>query len=181
VKRLLGPLLVVAGLGYPFAVYYGLDRLPPQAFALLLGALWLARVAFADRRPGSRWLNAAGLGFCALLGLSHTPALLRWYPVLLSLMLLAVFGLSLKYGPPLVERLARLREPQLPAHAVRYTRQVTAVWAGFFLFNALVAAALTLWAPLAWWALYNGLIAYALMGLLFAGEWLLRQRVRAAG
>ena len=47
----------------------------------------------------------------------------------------ALFGLSLKFGPPLVERLARLQEPELPEHAVRYTRQVTAVWAGFFLAN----------------------------------------------
>jgi len=29
------------------------------------------------------------------------------------------------------------------------------------------------------WALYNGLISYGLMGLLFAGEWLVRRRVRA--
>ena len=43
---------------------------------------------------------------------------------------------------------------------------------------ALVAAGLALWAPLAWWTLYNGLIAYLLMGLLFAAEWLVRQRVR---
>ena len=96
-------------------------------------------------------------------------------------MLLVLFGLSLKFGPPLVERLARLQEPELPEHAVRYTRQVTAVWAGFFLANGLVVTALTLWAPLSWWTLYTGLIAYALMGLLFAAEWLIRQRVRRHG
>ena len=92
-----------------------------------------------------------------------------------------LFGLSLKFGPPLVERLARLQEPELPEHAVRYTRQVTVVWAGFFLANGLVVTALTLWAPLSWWTLYTGLIAYALMGLLFAAEWLIRQRVRRHG
>jgi uncharacterized membrane protein len=46
--------------------------------------------------------------------------------------------------------------------------------------NGLMAAALTLWAPLTWWALYTGLISYGLMGLLFAGEWLVRRRVRGA-
>ena len=44
--------------------------------------------------------------------------------------------------------------------------------------NGLIAASLTLWAPLSWWTLYNGLIAYGLMGLLFAIEWLIRQKVR---
>jgi uncharacterized membrane protein len=41
-----------------------------------------------------------------------------------------------------------------------------------------MSAALTLWAPLSWWTLYNGLIAYFIMGILFAGEWLLRRRLR---
>ncbi|MBS7662292.1 hypothetical protein I0D00_10130 [Pseudomonas lalucatii] len=176
--RLIGLLLVIAGLAYPFAVYFGIERLPPQAFAALLGGLWLGRLLLGEQRPGSRWMALAALAFCLLLGLAGEPALLRWYPVLLSALLLGLFGLSLRFGPPLVERLARLREPQLPEVAVGYTRKVTQVWALFFLANGLVAAALTLWAPLAWWTLYNGLIAYALMGLLFAGEWLLRQRVR---
>ncbi len=74
--------------------------------------------------------------------------------------------------------LARLREPVLPEIAIVYTRQVTKVWCLFFMLNGLVAASLTLWAPLSWWTLYNGLIAYALMGLLFFIEWLIRQKVR---
>lgn len=177
--RLFGLLLVVAGLLYPFAVYYGMEHLSPRLFALLLGGLWLVRALSQHRQPGSRWMAAAALGFCVLLGVSGEAALLRWYPVLLSALLLSVFGLSLKFGPPLVERLARIREPELPEVAVHYTRTVTQVWAVFFLFNGLVTAALTLWAPLSWWALYTGLISYGLIGLLFAGEWLVRQRVRA--
>ena len=179
--RLFGLLLVVAGLLYPFAVYYGMEHLSPRLFAALLGGLWLARAISQRGQPGSRWMAGAALAFCALLGLAGEPALLRWYPVLLNLMLLVLFSLSLKFGPPLVERLARLQELELPEHAVRYTRQVTAVWAGFFLANGLVVTALTLWAPLSWWTLYTGLIAYALMGLLFAAEWLIRQRVRRHG
>jgi len=178
-NRLFGLGLLLAGLLYPFAVYFGREQLSARFFALLLGALWLARALSTPRQPGSRWISAAALGFCLLLGLADQPVLLRWYPVLVNLLLLGLFGLSLRFGPPLVERLARVREPELPAVAIHYTRQVTKVWAAFFLLNALLAAALTLWAPLAWWALYTGVIAYGLMGLLFAGEWLVRQRVRA--
>jgi len=132
----------------------------------------------AGAGPGSVLTAVVALGFCLLLGLFNSPLLLRWYPVLVSGFMLSLFGLSLIYGPPVIERLARLSEPDLPEIAVRYTRQVTQVWSLFFLCNGLLAAALTLWAPLSWWTLYNGLIAYGLMGLLFAGEWLLRQRVR---
>ncbi|WP_271104187.1 hypothetical protein [Pseudomonas tohonis] len=177
-NRLIGLLLVLAGLGYPFAVYYGMEHLSPRLFALLLGGLWLARSLSAAQRPGNRWTAVAALGFCLLLGLVNQADLLRWYPVLMSAVLLGLFGTSLFHGTPLVERMARLREPELPDVAVRYTRRVTAVWAGFFLANGLVAAGLTLWAPLSWWTLYTGFIAYLLMGLLFAGEWLVRQRVR---
>ena len=42
-----------------------------------------------------------------------------------------------------------------------------------------LALATALWASDKTWALYNGLIAYLLMGALFAGEWLVRGRVRA--
>ena len=42
--------------------------------------------------------------------------------------------------------------------------------------SALVTA---LWMSDRAWALYNGLIAYVLIGLLFGAEWLVRQRVKA--
>ncbi len=179
-SRLLGLLLVIAGVLYPFAVYFGIEHLSPRLFAVLLACLWLGRLLLGEKRPGQTLSSVVALSFCALLWFSNEPMLLRWYPVLISAMLLSLFSLSLKYGPPLVERLARLREPELPAVAVRYTRSVTQVWALFFLCNGLVAASLTLWAPLSWWTLYNGLISYVLVGLLFSIEWLIRQRVRRA-
>ena len=177
-SRLIGLGLLLAGLLYPFAVYFGMAHFSPWQFALLLGGLWLARALTGQRRPGSLWMAVVALAFCALLALFNSPALLRWYPVLISGFMLSLFGLSLKFGPPMIERLARLREPVLPDIAIHYTRQVTKVWCLFFLLNGLVAAGLTLWAPLSWWTLYNGLIAYGLMGLLFAIEWLIRQQVR---
>lgn len=177
-KRLVCLGLLLAGVLYPFAVHYGLGHFAPWQFALLLGGLWLARALSAPQRPDGLWMALAALGFCALLALSDSAQLLRWYPVLISSFMLALFGTSLMQGMPMAERLARLREPELPPAAVRYTRRVTQAWCLFFLVNGLIAAGLTLWAPLAWWTLYNGLIAYAAMGLLFAVEWLIRQRVR---
>jgi len=176
--RLIGLGLLLAGLLYPFAVYFGMEHFAPWQFGLLLGSLWLARALLVKGQPGSRWMAATAIVFCVLLALFDSPLLLRWYPVLISAFMLGLFVLSLKYGPPMIERLARLREPQLPEKAVVYTRQVTVVWCVFFLCNGLLAAALTLWAPLSWWMLYTGLISYGLMGLLFAIEWLIRQRVR---
>jgi uncharacterized membrane protein len=177
-NRLVGLILVLAGVLYPFAVYFGMGHFSPWQFALLLGTLWAARALTGERRSGSLGMALVAIGFCLVLAIVDSPVLLRWYPVLISGFMLSLFGLSLLHGMPLVERLARLTDPVLPDRAIPYTRRVTEVWCGFFLLNGMIAAGLTLWAPLSWWALYTGLIAYGLMGILFAGEWLLRQRVR---
>ena len=177
-SRLIGLGLLLAGLLYPFAVYFGMEHFAPWQFGLLLGCLWLGRALTGERRAANLCMAVAAIGFCLLLAAFDNPRLLRWYPVLISACLLALFSLSLRYGMPVAERLARLREPELPPVAVAYTRKVTQAWSLFFLANGLMAAALTLWAPLSWWTLYNGLLAYGLMGLLFAAEWLIRQRVR---
>jgi uncharacterized membrane protein len=90
--------------------------------------------------------------------------------------MLLLFGLSLKFPPSMIERFARLREPNLPLAGVHYTRRVTQVWCAFFVANGTVAVWTALYASRDVWAIYNGLIAYLLMGALFAGEWLLRRR-----
>ena len=74
--------------------------------------------------------------------------------------------------------MARGRGPALPPFVVVYTRRVTQAWCLFFLCNGGIALATALWAPEAIWSLYTGIISYVLMGLLFAGEYLVRIRVR---
>jgi uncharacterized membrane protein len=95
-------------------------------------------------------------------------------------LLLAVFVASLVHPPSAIERVARLQDPDLPEYAVAYTRRVTQVWCGFFLGNGLVALYTAIHSPLEIWTLYNGLIAYLLMGIVFAAEYAVRLRVRAA-
>ena len=74
-------------------------------------------------------------------------------------------------------RFARMQEKDgLSDAQVAHCRQVTWVWVGFFALNASIAAVLA--SNEAWvsaWATYNGGIAYALMGVLFAGEYVVRQ------
>jgi uncharacterized membrane protein len=178
-RKLTSILLPVIGLLYPFLVYFGMEHVDTPMFALILGAVWLIRAPGLLKQPGGRWMVGAALAYCVILAFSGEATLLRWYPALISVLLLSVFAFSLRFGPPIVERIARLREPDLPDAAIPYTRNVTWVWVGFFVFNALTSSVLTLWAPLSWWTLYNGLIVYLIMGVLFAGEWLLRQRLRA--
>ena len=169
-------LLTVA---YPLLVYLAMGRFEPRWMALLLFALALLR-ALTSRQP--LWMAAAaGAGVLALLTTLLNQALpLKLYPLLVNVVMLLVFATSLRFGPPVVERLARLQEPDLPSFAVAYTRKVTQVWCGFFVLNGGLALVTALWASDRTWALYNGLLAYVMMAVLFAGEWLVRRRVKAA-
>ncbi len=89
-----------------------------------------------------------------------------------------MFGYSLYKPPSFVERIARLREPDLPPQAVRYTRRVTFVWCIYFVVNASLATGIALWGSDRAWALYSGAVSYVLAGLLFAVEFLVRQYLR---
>jgi uncharacterized membrane protein len=120
-------------------------------------------------------LLIALLGLFALIGKDNLPLL--YYPVLINLMMLCLFAASLWQKETLIERLARRLEPDLPESGVRYTRRVTQVWCLFFLLNGLIAW-WSIGAGEAVWALYNGCIAYLLMALMFAGEWMIRRHVR---
>ena len=174
---LLAALLLGVSLAYPVVEYLALGHVSPRWIALLLVALALARAAVTRE---SFWLAAAAVAtvLAAASFLSERWGPLKLYPALVNAVLLGLFGISLWRGPSVVERLARLREPDFPPAAVAYTRRVTQVWCAFFVVNGLVAAATALWASAAVWALYNGLLSYIAMGLLMGGEWLVRRRVR---
>lgn len=148
---------------------------------------WLAGVlllAAAARLPAlrlnrvARWSVGGAMLLVGAAIWSNLLLPLKLYPVLVNAGFLAAFGYSLMVPPSMVERLARLREPDLPPAAVRYTRRVTQVWCGFFIFNGAAALATALWASDALWSLYTGVISYALMGMLFGAEFLLRLRFK---
>lgn len=177
-RKLSDLVLLVVGVLYPFIVYFGMDHVSTPVFGLILGSLWLIRAPALLRQPGGRWMLGITLVYCAVLAFGGEEHLLRWYPSLICALLLAAFGLSLKYGPPMIERIARVSEPDLPPVAVRYTRRVTWAWVAFFALNGTASGVLAAWGPLSWWTFYNGILAYSVMGALFLGEWVLRQRLR---
>lgn len=181
-RQLAALALTLGTLAYPFAVWLGATYGGPGLVATLLGAVALLRAATARGAEARGWWWAAGGALLLALAAwwAHDWLPLKLYPVLVNATLLTLFGASLWRGPPVIERLARLRTPDLPPEAQRYTRRVTQVWCGFFALNGTVALATALWADTATWTLYNGFIAYVLMGLLLGGEWLLRPKAGRA-
>src|SRR5262245_15275383 len=109
---------------YPLAIWLGEGRVEPRLLAGLLLLVGLARLPTLGVSQGARWW----LGGTALLVLAaiwaNVALPLKLYPVLVNAALFAVFVYSLIVPPTVVERLARLRDPELPVQAVVYTRRV---------------------------------------------------------
>ncbi|MFQ6371997.1 hypothetical protein [Shewanella sp. YIC-542] len=162
-------------LGYPLAVYLGLNYLPGNVLAPLLALLLLLRLLTQKRQLRTLALPLL-LGLMLALGsfIARQQHWLLYYPVVMNLCMLGLFGSSLLQKTSMVERLARIAEPQLPDSARGYLRRVTLLWCVLFVINGTMAAYTALYASLATWTLYNGLIAYLLMGILAGGEWLYR-------
>ncbi|MDX1693950.1 MAG: hypothetical protein R3208_09305 [Ketobacteraceae bacterium] len=181
--KLVFSLLLIA---YPVAVYFGIQAFSVKQVALVLLVLFAVRLFYlkpstADSAAG--WAaTTAGIILILAVLLFDNALFLKLYPVFINLVMLLVFSWSLLNPPPVIERLARKIDPQLSELGVRHTRQVTQVWCGFFIVNGAIALYTALFSSMADWALYNGLIAYLLMGLLFAAEFIVRKiRQQRAG
>lgn len=177
-----GVVLAALLLAYPLLVYFGLTYFEPRVIALFLVVLATARLVLAKSGGGGRevgpqlllTLAVAGvIGFLALL--TNSSDYLRFYPVCMNVLLLVLFVSSLLRPPSMIERFARIAEPDLPPDGVRYTRNVTKVWCGFFVLNGSIALYTSVASSMDVWVLYNGAVSYALIGLLFAGEYLFRR------
>jgi uncharacterized membrane protein len=166
--------------GYPAAVYFGLLHLSARGVGLLLLALLLPGLLYRLRNVprtelwGVLKLPLGVASLVLLAALFDDRRFVLALPVLINLVLLAGFAGSLR-GTPMIERFARLQKAELSQEQVRYCRRVTHVWCAFFALNAGVSLLLACFASLAQWALYTGVIAYMLIGLLGGSEYVVRK------
>ena len=166
--------VVVITLLYPLAIGFGQGQVEPRFVAGFLALAGLTRLHALKISPWGRWWLGGTMLLFLVVVWSNVWLPLKLYPVLVNAALLVIFAYSLIYPPSIIERFARLRDPDLPAQAITYTRRVTQVWFVFFAINGAFALMTTLWASPAIWILYNGVIAYLIMGVLFAGEYVVR-------
>lgn len=198
-----GVLTGVALVAYPMFVFWAFTHWEPRYASLALLAV-LAPVALmrlraltkgnaavpdpcsgddtARRSPGQQVKALAVIPLVAFTAFAlgavlNNAGFVLAAPVAINVVLLGAFGSTLRRGSePMIERFARLTVHDLQPGEQRWCRGWTVVWCAFFAMNASTAAALALWAPLSWWTVYNGLIAYLLMGVLFAAEYVPRKR-----
>jgi uncharacterized membrane protein len=96
-------------------------------------------------------------------------------PAWLQVALARMFWRSVRDGESIFERVAFGIQPHAPDFIRPYCRKSTSAWAGFFLLNALLIAALAVFGPLAWWRNFTGWIVWLTMGALAAGDYVVRK------
>jgi uncharacterized membrane protein len=174
-------LQLLLGVAYPALIYFALRAMEPRLVAFLVALLVVVRLVLVSPSRLAAYVRALRLPAITIAivmlitAASNDPLALLMTPTLLSLGLLAVFVRSLTESECIIERFARVQNPVLSEAQVRYCRRVTVVWCGFFLVNGSVALWLAIARSTQEWVVYTGCIAYVLMGLLFASEFVYRQ------
>lgn len=174
-KHFIKGIVITLFILYPFLVGWSLSHGQFIWVSALLVALGIIRLF--SKSHSLMWPLTWFAILCGGLSLIlKDHAWLKMYPVLMSLGALIIFASTLIKPPSMIERFARLVEPNLPESGVVWTKKVTLVWCIFFACNAVIALMTVFLASMQVWVIYNGFLSYVLMGLLFVGEFILRKR-----
>lgn len=174
-KRLTAIALAVLSIIFPVAVYFGVRIFSPVFFALLLLFAAVARYCLGAKREGAQTaLLVIAAGYSVVLALSGSEFVLKLYPAVMSVCIGALFFISTFQSQSLIERLVLLRGGKVTAIAKSYIRRLTFLWAMLLFFNAGIAAYLAAFGSLENWALYTGVVSYAVFALFAALEYIYR-------
>ncbi len=189
-NRALRVVLFILSILYPFAILIGFIWLKasPRVMVLALVAIGIAYfIGYSGdaKNKGFRsiqfWVMLSIVFVLALLTfITENAGILKLYPVIINLFLLAGFGFTLIHGPSMIYRFAILKDPDIPKSPEKeaitsYCRTVTRIWCLFFIGNAIVSGITVLLANELVWGVYNGFISYILIGTLMGGEYLYRK------
>jgi uncharacterized membrane protein len=179
-----GGLFVVA---YPIYVYVALEHVSTRALAL--GLAVVLGVGLVFRLNGARRAHALVAARVPMLlvvillvgSFFDDQRFVLALPVVTNALFLTHFVASLR-TMPVAERFARAQEGDLSPRQVAYCRKLTVAWSIFFVVNGTICGALALFAPIAWWTLYTGLLSYIALGAMASIEYVVRKaRFRTYG
>jgi uncharacterized membrane protein/acyl-CoA synthetase (AMP-forming)/AMP-acid ligase II/3-hydroxymyristoyl/3-hydroxydecanoyl-(acyl carrier protein) dehydratase len=184
-------LFFIAAALYPALIFYFLviRKIPLRMFSLFVVVfalfVFITGTSAKSKTKGISffWNSALLLALGGLCFIINSAIILKLYPLRMNIMFLATFGSTLFSPPSMIFRFAAMQDKSIQGslnekRISAYCRTVTFVWCGFFIFNGSIAAWTIFSGSDALWSVYNGLISYILIGLLFAGEFVIRKKVQ---
>ena len=180
-QRLLGWLILLLVIAYPFTLHLGIlgEKNLQPALVILLGLIILSAISMILRHNWVGWiLLSVGIALAVWLfsGEIDPSLVLKLPPLLINLFLAALFSSTLLPGRrALISRIAEMMHGQeLDPVAERYTRRITLFWALLFVAILLETLLMTFFASAEIWSLFTNFINYALVGLVFLIEYRIR-------
>lgn len=115
------------------------------------------------------------IGMFAVIGIFHFTdfILLKYYPPVMNFCLFMIFFSSLFQERTVIQKIALASDPNSNEAVMKYTKNLTYIWAVFTFLNFLVSVG-TVFMSEKIWALYNGFISYLLVGIIFIIEYIVR-------
>jgi uncharacterized membrane protein len=103
--------------------------------------------------------------------------ILKLYPALADLAYITIFTTSFFFPPVFAYYFIEIFDLKIkdkfpPAQFDRYCFRATLVWVIFFMFDGTIAVLTAFFASSRVWAIYNTGISYVIMGIIFAGEFI---------
>lgn len=177
---------------FTFLVVFKLPVRILSLFIVVLAAAFLFSTTGAhktgdkDKKKVMDWKPLLSSGLFLAAGffcfITQKTIFLKLYSVVISVTLLFVFGGSLFFPPNIIFRFALLGDKSVKgsvfsSNVENYCKKVCVVWCAFFIINGSISVYTSLFASDRVWSIYNGGISYAVMGLLFAIEFIVRKQV----
>lgn len=177
--------LALAGLFYVVMDYLASSSRQPPLYAVVVGAapltLGLLTAGWNSRFRWPVMLLAALVLLAIAFNIDQLLTHAAWFYLLQHAGIMCglgfMFGSTLgSHQNALCSRIARIAiDGPLDAAYFRYTWKVTLAWTLYFALSALLSLGLFALAPLSWWAFYAAVCTPLSLGLMFGGEYLVRQ------
>ena len=104
----------------------------------------------------------------------------KFYPPCANLFIFLLFFSSCFREKTVIQKFALAVNPNLSEEEIKYTRKITYVWAGFTFTNFLISIGTVFMSEMVW-AIYNGIISYILVGIVFVVEYIVRRSLFKSG
>ena len=188
-KSIARVIFFIAAALYPAFIFYFLVIRKTDVRLFSLFVMAFALLAFITRTSpkkkaggGFLWPSLLLFSLGALCLIVNSAVFLKFYPLLMNVLFLAAFGVTLFSPPAMIFRFAVMQDKSIRGslgekRVGEYCRKVTLVWCVFFILNGSMAAYTILSGSDVLWSVYNGGISYILIGILFAGEFIVRKMV----
>jgi len=186
IKRVLIVILSIAAVFYPFLVYYFLvvRNIPLRYLSLFIIAFaFIAFILATSKKKslfqGSLVLFAVGI-LCLFI---NSSIILKFYPLIMNVILLVSFGITFFLRPNMIFRFATMQDKSIKGslgecRVEAYCWKVNLMWCIFFVLNGGITAWTIFFGSDVVWSVYNGGISYVLIGIIFAGEFAVRKIVQ---